>query len=146
MQQSEPVKGHLSQLNIICSAIFAGVVIFAAVVWYLLRSGAMPPHDMDLPAWTSTLANVLALVVLLKAQFLPRLFGIPGSGASEEDWIAWHKRTVVVGFALREGAAFIALVGAMLTGRLVGATYMVGLAFLAMVLAWPRMGQLGIQG
>jgi hypothetical protein len=142
MQQSEAVKRHLMQLSTICAAIVGGVAIFAGVVWYLLSTSTMPPQDLDFPSWMGTLLNVAALVALLKAQFLPRLFGTPGSGAPEGAWLAWHKKTTIVGFALREAAAFIALVGAMLTGQLVGAVFMVGLAFLAMVLAWPREAQL----
>jgi hypothetical protein len=143
VQHSEAMKKHLNQLSIICSAILGEVAIFAGVVWYLLNSGSMPPQDLDLPSWMSTLINVAALIALLKAQFLPRLFGSPGPNDPEEAWLAWHKRTTIVGFALREAAAFMALVGAMLTGQLVGAILMVGLAFLTMILAWPRADQLG---
>jgi hypothetical protein len=142
MQQTEAMKSHLNQLSIFCSAIFAGVAVFAAVVWYLLDSGSMPPQDLDLPSWMSTLFNVAALVAMLKAHFLPRLFGTPGPGAQEEAWLAWHKKTTMVGFAFRDAGALIALVGAMLTGQLVGAAFMVGLASLTMVLAWPRADQL----
>jgi hypothetical protein len=142
MPPSEATKGHLTQLSIICFAILTGVVIFAGVVWYLLKTGSMPPQDMELPSWTGTLLNVAALVALIKAQLLPRLLGRPTRDAPEEAHLAWHKRTVIVGFALREAAALLALVGVMLSGQMVGASVMVGLAVLSMVLAWPREAQL----
>jgi hypothetical protein len=142
MHQSAEVQAHLRQLTIISFAILSGVLIFAGVVWFLLSSGSFPPEGLDLPPWMGTLLNGVALVVLVKAHFLPKILGAPGPGTPEEALLAWHKRSVIVGFALREAAAFVALVGAMLTGRLPGAIAMVGLAILAMLLAWPRKEQL----
>lgn len=97
MRQSEEVQAHLRQLSIICFAIFSGVVIFTAVVWYLLASGGFPPEDLDFPSWMGSMFNVVALV---------------------------------------------ALVGAMLTGQLVGAIIVVGSAIISMVPAWPRVEQM----
>ena len=142
MRQSEEVQAHLRQLSIICFAVFSGVVIFTVVVWYLLASGDFPPEDLDFPSWMGSMFNAVALVALVKAHFIPRLFGKPGPGAPETAWMAWHKKTIIVGFALREGAAFVALVGAMLTGQLVGAIIMVGLAIISMIPAWPRVEQM----
>jgi len=142
VNQSEAVRTHLNQLSIIASAIFAGVAILAGVVWYLLSTGAMPPQDMELPGWMGTTFNAVALVILVKAYLLPRIFTRPGQDAPEKAILAWHKKTTIIGFALREAAAFTALVGAMLTGQLVGAIVMVGLAFVTMILAWPRAEQL----
>ncbi len=143
MRPSEAVQAQVRQLSFFCGAIFAGVGIFAAVVWYLLSSGVMPPQDLDLPPWLGTLLNATALVALVKAQFLPRILSKPGAGAGEEMLLAWHKRTTLVGFALREAAAFIALVGAMLTGQMAGAAMVVGLALFAMILAWPTSDRMG---
>ena len=143
MQQSEEVRGHLRQLTIIGLAILSGVILFSGVVWYLLKTGDLPPGDLDLPSWMGTLFNGVALVALVKAYFLPSLFRAPGPDAPEDAVLAWHKRTTILGFALREGAAFIALVGALLTGRLTGASAMVGLAIVTMILAWPREEHLG---
>jgi hypothetical protein len=47
-----------------------------------------------------------------------------------------------VGFALREGAALIALVGVLLTGQQAGGFAMVGLVLVAMFFAWPRVDQI----
>ena len=81
-------------------------------------------------------------MALVRAHFPPKLLRAPGRDASEEDLIAWHKKTTLIGFSLREGAALIALVGAQLTGKAVGAIVMVGWAIIAMILAWPRAEQL----
>ena len=94
MRQSEEVQAHLRQLSIICFAVFSGVVIFTAVVWYLLASGDFPPEDLDFPSWMGSMFNAVALV------------------------------------------------GAMLTGQLVGAIVVVGLAIISMVPAWPRVDQM----
>lgn len=142
MKQSESLTQHLNQLAIISLAIMGGVVLFSAVVGYLLGEGTLPQGDADFPPWMSPLFNGVSLVVLVKALFLPRLFAPPTAGAPEEEWLAWHKKSTIVGYALMEGAALIALVGVILTGRSLGAIFMVGLALLAMVFAWPRADQL----
>lgn len=140
---SEDVQQHLNQLTIICFAILSGVVIFGGVVWYLINGGVFTPPE-GLPSYLAILFNLVALVALVKAHFLPRLFPHPGVGASEEERLAWHKRNTIVGFALREGAALIALVGVLLTGQQAGGFAMVGLVLVAMVFAWPKADQ--IQG
>lgn len=144
MRPPEAIQAHMKQISLFCGAIFGGVAVFAGVVWYLLRSGSMPPADLELPSWLGTLLNATALVALVKAQLLPRIFARPGAGSQEGDQIAWHRKTTLVGFALREVAAFFALVGAMLTGQMAGAAVVVGLVFFAMVLAWPRVGDLEV--
>jgi hypothetical protein len=79
---------------------------------------------------------------LLRSYFPPKHLRAPGRDASDEELIAWHKQTTLVGFSLREGAALFALVGAQLTGKVVGAIAIVGWAIIAMILAWPRAEQL----
>jgi hypothetical protein len=138
---SEAVEQHLKQLGIISFAIVSGVVIFGGVVWYLLNSGGFTPPD-GLPTYLATLFNLMALVALVKAHFLPRLFSAPPPEAPEESRLAWHKRKTILGFAIREGAAFIALVGVLLTGQQAGGFAMAGLAVVTMVFAWPRGDQL----
>jgi hypothetical protein len=142
MIPSEGVRNHLKLMNILSFAILSGILIFAGVVWFLLRSGELPPTNIEIPPWVGLLFDAAALVALLTAHFLPWIFGKPERGAPEEAVLAWHRKTVIVGSAFREAAAFIALVGAMLTGGLTGAVTMVGLAVFTMVLAWPRERQL----
>jgi len=139
---SEAVEKHLNQLTIICFAIMMGVVIFGGVVWYLLSSRSFTPPD-GLPVYLALVCNLLALVFLVKAFLLPRLSPPPSSPeAPDEAWLAWHKRTTILGFALREGGAIVALVGVLLTGQLAGGFALAGLAVLSMVFAWPRAEQL----
>ena len=95
-----------------------------------------------MPGYLATLFNVVALVAIVKAFFLPRLLSPPPREASEKGLLAWHQRTTIIGFALREGAGFIALVGVMLTGQQAGGFAMAGLAIVAMALAWPREEQI----
>jgi hypothetical protein len=139
---SVAAEQHLRQLGIICFAIVVGVVIFGGVVWYLLGAGLFTPLE-GLPSYLGTVFNLTALVILGKAHLLPRLSPPPSSPeAPEEAWLSWHKRNTIIGFALREGAAFLALVGVLLTGQQAAGFAVAGLAIVAMVFAWPRADQL----
>lgn len=142
MHDSQTIRAHMSQLRIICSAILGGVTLFAGVVWYLNRSGSLPSQDLDLPDWMGLLLNGVALALLLGAHFSPVLFSSHGLSRDEEGALARHRQIVIVGFALREAAAFIALVGALLTGQLLGAGAMVALAYVSMIMAWPSRDQI----
>jgi hypothetical protein len=138
---SAAVEQHLRKMGLVCSAILSGVVVFSAVVWYLVNRGGFTSPE-GLPNYLATLFNLVAFVALLKAHFLPRLFPPPPAGASEEALLTRHGRNTILGFALREGAGFIALVGVLLTGRQAGGFALAGLAIIAMVFAWPRLDQL----
>jgi hypothetical protein len=138
---SKAVEEHLRMLTIICFAIMSGVALFGGVVWYLVNVGAFAP-SMDLPSVLPLIANILALVMIVKAHFLARFYPPPGPAAPEEALLAWHKRNTILGFAIREGAAFIALIGVLLTGQQTGGFAMAVLALLSMVFAWPRAEQL----
>ena len=135
--QSEALEQHLKQMGVISFAILTGVVIFSGVVWYMVNPGGFRPGQ-DLQAYLALGANLVALVAILKAQFLHRFFQPPGPQAPEETVLAWHKRNTIVAFALREGGALIALVGVLLTGQQAGGFAMAGLAIVTMVIGWPR--------
>ena len=138
---SEAVEHHLKRMGIICFAILSGVVIFAGVVWYLTTNGVAPLMEGP-PSYLANLFNLVALVALVKAHFLPRLFPAPPSDAPEGTRLAWHSRNTLLGFALREGGALIALVGVLLTGQQTGGFAITGLAIVTMVIAWPRLDQI----
>jgi hypothetical protein len=138
---SEAMERHLRQLGIICFATVSGVVIFAGVVWYLLSSGRFSPLE-KLPPYFGLVFNLAALLFLVKAQLLPRLRPAPHAGAPEESYLAWHRINTILGFALREGGAFLALIGVLLTGSMPVGFATAGLAVVAMVLAWPRQDQI----
>jgi hypothetical protein len=129
-------------MGIICAALLTGVVGFGVVVWYLLNSGGFTPLE-GMPSYLGLLFNAVALVAIVKAQFLPRIFPRPSQEAPEGELLAWHSRTTIVGNALREGGAFMALVGVLLTGQQGGGFAVAGLAVLAMIVGWPRAEQLG---
>jgi hypothetical protein len=138
---SDAVAQHLRRLKILCSAILAGVVIFAAVVWYLLTSGAVTPSE-TVSSSLATLLNLVGLLLILAAHFLPRFFRRPPEEAPEEAHISRHGQVTLVTFALREGGAIVALVGALLTGELTGGVAVASLAVFTMLLAWPRGEQI----
>lgn len=138
---SDAVAQHLRRLKILCSAILAGVVIFAAVVWFLLTSGAVTPSE-TLPSYLATLLNLGGLLLIVTAHFLPRFFRRPPEEAPEEAHLARHGQVTLVTFALREAGAFAALVGALLTGQMTGGVAVASLAVFTMLLAWPREEQI----
>ncbi len=135
---SEAMKQHVKQFGIICFAIMSGVIIFSGVVWYLVNQGGFTPSE-GLPAYLATVLNLVALVVVLVVHYSSLgLCPPPPEVHRRKPYLAWHRRNTILGFALREGGAFIALVGVLLTGEQVGGFAMAGLALLSMVLAWPR--------
>ena len=138
---SDAAKQHLKQLGIVCSAIITGVVIFGFVVWYLRGTGGFTPTEGISP-FLPSLFNLAALLALVISFLLPHFLPPPPSEAAEEDRLARHRRDTILGFALREGAAFIALVGVLVTGQAAGGFAMAGLAVVAMIFAWPRLNQL----
>ena len=140
-RQSEAFAQHLRQLSVICFALMTGISLFGGIVWYLLNGGGFTPPD-GIPGYLSTLLNVLALLAIVKALFLPRLFPPPPRDASEEGLLAWHQRATIIGFALRDGAAMMALVGVLITGQQPGGFAVAGLAVLSMGLSWPRANQI----
>ena len=142
MHQNDDLAAHLRQLRVICLAIPSGVVIFAGVVWYLLSSGSFEPPMAGEDTYLGNLLNLIGLSTLVIAHFVPVLMKAPGRGASYDDVMNWHRISTIVSFAVREAAAFMALVGGLLTGRLGWAFAVAGLAIVTMVLAWPRAGQL----
>ncbi len=139
-QPSDALAQHLGRLKILCGAILAGVVIFAAVVWFLLRSGTFTPPE-TIPPYLAMLLNLAGLLLIVSAHFLPRFFSRPHRDAPEEAYLGRHGQVTIISFALREGGAFMALVGALLTGQMLGGVAVAGLAVLTMLLAWPREEQ-----
>jgi hypothetical protein len=128
---------QLRVLSIICFGILMGVVMFAGVVWYLVNPGGISLGE-GFPTYLSTLLNLAALVLLLIAHLIPKLVKAPGGDAPEESQLAWFTRVTIIAFAVREVAAFIALVGVLLTGQQIRGFVVAGLAVAAMIYAWPR--------
>jgi hypothetical protein len=136
---------HLGRLRILCGAILAGVVVFAAVVWFLLSFGAFTPPD-TLPPHLGRILGVGGILIILVAHFLPRFFRRPPEEAPEEAHLGRHGQVTIITFALREGGALVALVGALLTGELAGGMAVASLAVVTMLLAWPREEQVFPEG
>lgn len=141
MSPLDGARQHLRTLNIICGAILGGIVLFAVVTYVLLTTGTFSSS----PAATGTVGlilNLAALSVLVLAHFLPRNLPGPGKDAADAEVLLWHRKTVIVATALREGAALMALVGVLLTGSWWPGIGIVGLAALSILFGWPREAQL----
>jgi hypothetical protein len=141
MAEPDDVQQHFKVLSVICGAIASGVVIFAGVVWYLLTSGRMVAEGTGIPANLGSILSLTALFLLVLAHFLPRFLAVPRE-AHRDAILATHKRNTVVAMALREGAAFLALVGALLSGQMMPGMAVALLAVLTILLGWPRKAQI----
>jgi hypothetical protein len=141
MSRSEAVEQHFRTLFVICGAILSGVVLFGVVIFVLQSAGTLGPIE-QVPSGAGLVLNLAALSVLVVAHFLPRTLPRPAREASLGEALAWHKKTVIVATALREGAALMALVGILLTGSWTPGIGVVGLAVLTILLGWPKEAQI----
>lgn len=141
MSPSSEVHQHFRNLHLICGALLSGVVLYGVVVFVLLRSGTMGSVE-QVPSSVGPILNLIALGVLVVAHFLPRNLPRPARDAPLGEALAWHKRTILIATALREGAAFLALVGVLLTGSWAPGIGVVGLAILTILLGWPKEAQI----
>ena len=142
MAESEEVRQHLRVLSVICAAILSGILLSAGVTWYLRSSGTFGGDTSGGAVNLSTILNLAALMVLVVAHFLPRALAATGPGAPFEEILAAHKRSIIIGMALREGAALMAIVGVLLTGEVTPGMTVAGLAVVLILLGWPRKSQL----
>jgi hypothetical protein len=141
MSEPDDVQQHFKMLSVICGAIASGVVIFAGVVWYLLTSGRMGADGTGVPSNLGSTLSIIALFLLVLAHFLPRTLPGPRE-ADREAILATHRRNTIVAMALREGAAFLALVEALLTGQMMPGMAVALLAVLTILFGWPRKAQI----
>ena len=61
-ESTSEVEKALKSARIVCAALVAGVVVYAAVAWYLSRAGVVSPVD---PATANLLRQVFVAVMLI---------------------------------------------------------------------------------
>lgn len=149
------LRARVRVMQLICSALVLGVLLFLGVAVYLVLSqgrGLAPPAA-DLP-----IVSMLALVMLLTngslALFLPGIVannaiqkiasgsGTPpnprGAGDDEATLMAVRQTSLIIGLALWEGVAFMSVIAFLLEGDpLVLAV--AGVAILFMLGRFPTM-------
>jgi hypothetical protein len=123
-------------LRIVCAALMGGVVVLGVVVAVLSSSGFEPVA----PGIEGLLLPVTAGYVLLSLVVAPLLESalkkVP-AGADRAEATVRFGNAVIVGMALREGAALLAVVVALLTGDLAWGLGLAAVVLLAMMLALP---------
>jgi hypothetical protein len=122
MNYEDEITALVKRLRLLWGAMLLSVVVFAAVVWILLRRGGIGrPQD---PTLLGTLGIVVAGALLL-APFLRRRIETPRRGASPgqiaQRWqIGW-----IVGQSLKEAVGLVGLVIGLLAGS---TTWAIGFA------------------
>lgn len=133
---SEKDRRALRSVRVVCVALMGGVVVLGAVVTVLLASGFEPLA----PGIKGLLLPVTAGYVLLSLVAAPLLESalrkVPAS-ADRAEALGRFSTAVIVGMALREGAALLAVVAGLLTGDLAWGLGLAAVVLLAMVLALP---------
>jgi hypothetical protein len=145
------IDGHLRLLRLACGAIVAGASLLALVA-YLLAAGGDLGRRGPAPAVAAALVRFmapLAVVPLLLAPVVKRaLFkraeadGFGAGDAGIRSWLLAHRTATLVAVAIRESAAVAGFVLALVTGRPLWSYLSSALAVGAILLDWPRRGEL----
>jgi type IV secretory pathway TrbD component len=145
-RRSPPRGGALGQLQLLTGALAAAVAMYALLAW-LLTSGSViePVRVAELPPpWPGVLVSLGALL-LVAAPLLERRLARPAAApadAPRDAVLARYRSAKVVGFGLREAAAALGLVLAVVTGQARWAYALCAAALVLMALAWPRAADL----
>jgi F0F1-type ATP synthase membrane subunit c/vacuolar-type H+-ATPase subunit K len=123
----EKDREALRTLRLVCVALMAGVVVLGVVVAALLLGGRLL-----LPV-----TGGYALLSLVAAPLLESALRRVPAGADRAQAMGRFSTAVIVGMALREGAALLAVVAALLTGDLAWGLGLATVVLLAMALALP---------
>jgi hypothetical protein len=129
-------------LNLVWGAMVGGVVVFAGVCFFLLRSGSVRPQ----PDPDSHLALILVtagFAALVAAPFVGRaltLWTAPTRGGGEEleRALGAYRSAVVVASGLREAAGLLGGLTVLLTGQLVAGLALAGAAVVMLVRGRPQ--------
>lgn len=131
----------LRMLRFLSAALMGGVVVLGVVVTVLFLSGFGPVspgiEGLLLPVTTGYVLLSLVVAPLLESV----LKRVPAD-ADRAQAMARFSNAVIVGMALREGAALVAVVGALLTGDLAWGLGLAAVVLLAMTLALPSKSKL----
>jgi hypothetical protein len=145
-EREERIERHLRQLRVVIAGVLGSTSLLAGVVYFLTASGQMRP----LAAGAATMQLVLvplAVVLLGAAPALKRAHfkraEAAGFGGDVERWLSAHCSAVILASALREGAAVLGLLLALLTTQPLWSYVFSALAVAAMLFDWPLASDLG---
>lgn len=142
MPPSGPTATRLRTLHVIVGVMIAGVLVFTAVVSFLVTAGTLPLEPNPAFGYLIYAAVGYLAISLLAAPMIDGRVGraVPGS---DDDVVAQKWITgAIVGMAIREGAALFALVASLLVGSVPWALAFGLISAAGMGMAWPRAHEL----
>jgi hypothetical protein len=133
-------------LSVVALAMVFSVLVFVGLAWFLLDRVEDPLVVAALPApiaWAGALAAVALLVAapLIHRRLLQRIEG-PGPEGDPAPVVEGHRFATILVFMLREAAAILGLMIALVSGQAIWVYGLGGLALVAMFTAWPRRDEL----
>jgi hypothetical protein len=118
-----------NQLNtIIFYALFAGQALFLIAASYLLKTSG--PANPDLPSAFQIILPVITISAVLGAMFLPKIILGPIAELSDDLKIVKYRASLIVKWALLEGANLFSIVIYLLTGSMLA----LGISILILIL------------
>lgn len=158
---SGEMRKALTQIQVIAGALTFTVPLYAGMLWALTSGALGDPVHLDLPLWVGLALLLLGVLVLVLAPGLERrLMAAPAAPPSPEESgapgrleaegrravpppLERYRSAKIVGFAVREAAAALALVAGLLVNRPLWGYALMAAVLLAMLAAWPRAAELG---
>jgi hypothetical protein len=141
-----PLEERLRRLQTACGSMLLGVVALNVVV--LLLPWMRPGRPAALPNVAFTALLVTAVVLLVAAPVVMRAIykraDAEGFEGDRDRALAAYAASTLAAFRLRAFAALIGFGLAVATGNRGWSWGLGGVAVIAMLLAWPRRGEVGV--
>lgn len=134
------LEQRLRPQQVICLGLALSVVLYAAIGVALVATGFVGPI-LELATEIQALAAGAGIVLTLAATPLSRSLlarAEAGRPRDPERLFDAYRRSILMGYALRETGAVVGFLVTLLTGNVLWVLLTSGIALLAMVLAWPR--------
>lgn len=145
MAEKEPrerIEEELKLVNVLCLALVASVGIYAGMAWYLVDGpGAFRAiaAEASLLVWGGVaVAALLLLVAPVVYRKLLEQAERPSVTGDISAPLAHYRMAVLLSHVLREGAALIGLMIALLSGETLWCYALCGVTVIAMFAGWPR--------
>jgi hypothetical protein len=130
-------------LALVAGALAASVVIYAGIAWFLTSEAMAAGFEpAGLPGSVGLALAVAGVALLIVAPVVQRKVRESARGTTPAGAVNAFRVSTVVGFALREAAAVLGLVLAILTGNPLWCYGLSAAALAAMMLGWPTRDKL----
>lgn len=125
-------------LTLVAGALAASVVIYAGIAWFLTSEAMAAGFEpAGLPGGVGLALAVGGVALLVVAPVVQRKVRESARGTTPTGAVNAFRVSTIVGFALREAAAVLGLVIAVLTGQPLWCYGLSAAALGAMILGWP---------